>query len=83
MVIAHVENDEDVLHVAYYETDLHKEGFIDLRLTNPADTSKNCEDDVFDIPEPDRCKAGAPVTIVVHHHDGATEHIRAQHFYCA
>lgn len=83
MVLTHVESEQDVLHIAYYETSQHKEGFVDLTLSNPSDKSKLHEGDTFDIPEPDACLSGAPVTIVVHHPDGDTEEIRAQHFYSA
>jgi aconitase A len=77
MVLTHVESDHDHLHITYYETNLHKEGLIELTLTNPADRSKVHAYDTVDIEDVDNFFPGKPVVLTVHHPDGRTDQVSA------
>lgn len=77
MVLSHVESDHDHLHITYYETCCHREGLIELTLTDPADSTKVHAYDTIDIEDVDEFFPGHPVTLTVHHPDGGTDEIHA------
>jgi aconitate hydratase len=79
MVMTHVESDHEILHIAYYETGVGKEGSVDLTLANPSDCTKLHGDDTVNIPDVEACGSGDPVTITLTHADGSTEEIVARH----
>jgi len=79
MVLTHVESDQDILHFSYYETDLHKEGILELTLVDPADRRKIHDDDICDVEDPIACCPGQPVTLVIHHPDGTEDTCSAKY----
>jgi len=79
MVLTHVESDQNSLHISYYETDHHKEGIIELTLTNPADFSKVHLDDTVDIDNIEDFFPGKPCTVTLHHMDDTTDQIDANY----
>lgn len=64
-----------------HETNLKKQGMLALTFANPADYDKIQEDDTFDIKGLTSFTPGVPLTIVIHHKDGSTEEIKANHTY--
>lgn len=77
MVFTKVGNENDMLHVEYYESRLHREGFVDLKLADPTDAEKLHDDDTLEIPGVCDCHSGDEVTIVVHHPDDTIDEVRA------
>ncbi len=77
MVLTKVGNEEDILHVEYYETKLHKEGCVELRLSNPSDAEKLHDEDTVEVIGVCDCHSGDQVTIVVHHPDDTVDEIQA------
>ena len=78
MVFTKVGNENNTLHVTYYETALEKEGILDLRLTNPGDRSKIHDDDTVDIVGIHDCIPGDQVTVVIHHRDHTIDEVNAR-----
>jgi aconitate hydratase len=62
-----------------HETNLKKQGMLALTFANPADYDKIREDDQFDILGLDTFAPGVALDIVLHHSDGTTETIQANH----
>ncbi len=77
MVFTKVGNDDGTLHVEYYESNLHKEGCVDLTLSNPADAEKIHDEDTVEIPGVCDCVSGEEVDIVVHHPDCTEDIVHA------
>ena len=77
MVFTKVAADHNVLHIAYYETKLKKQGMVDLALENAADLSKIHDDDSFEVIGLHDCIPGDHVTLIVHHPDHSVEEIPA------
>lgn len=78
MVLTKVDTDsQNHVRVEYYETEHHKEGFIELTLSDPADVGKLHDDDTYEIPGVCSCSSGQEVTIVIHHSDETVEKVRA------
>ncbi len=66
-----------------HETNLKKQGMLALTFANEADYDKIQEDDVIDIIDLTEFAPGKPLTLVLHHKDGTTETIKANHSYNA
>jgi len=66
-----------------HETNLKKQGMLALTFANKEDYNKIQEDDTIDILGLTSFSAGKPLTIVLHHKDGTTEEILANHSYNA
>lgn len=64
-----------------HETNLKKQGMLGLTFANPADYDKILEDDTFDIEGLMEFAPGRPLSIVIHHADGTSEDIIANHTY--
>jgi aconitate hydratase len=64
-----------------HETNLKKQGMLGLTFGNKADYDKILEDDVIDITGLTHFKEGVPLSVVLHHRDGSTEQIVANHTY--
>ena len=79
MVFTKVGSDLNTLHVTYYESAYHKEGFVDLTLLHPEDSSKIHTEDTVDIPGIQDHAPGEPVTVVVHHPDHSDDFIEAKY----
>ncbi len=65
-----------------HETNLKKQGILALTFTNPSDYDKIQECDTFDV----NCSTispGSSITLTIHHTDGSSETIQAQHTYNA
>lgn len=77
MVLTHVESDHGTLHISYYEPDVHKEGVIELQLTNPDDESKVHDDDTVEIDSVADFFPGQPCTVTIHHTDNTTDEVQA------
>lgn len=77
MVLTKVGSESDILHVEYYETKLHKEGCVELKLSNPTDAGKLHAEDTVEVLGVCDCHHGDEVTIVVHHPDHTVEEIHA------
>lgn len=77
MVMTHVVNDQNLLHVSYYETTKSKEGVIELSLKDPQDGAKVQRDDVIDIERVEEIVPGSCCTVVLHHANGATDVVEA------
>ncbi|MBI1306343.1 MAG: aconitate hydratase [Bacteroidetes bacterium] len=63
-----------------HETNLKKQGMLALTFANPADYDKIREDDTFDL-EVTNFKPNQPLNITIHHSDGSSEKIQANHTY--
>lgn len=63
-----------------HETNLKKQGILALTFVQPSDYEKIKEGDTFDVACAD-IHVGTPIQIVVHHTDGSTDNITAQHTY--
>ena len=61
------------------EANLKKQGVLPLTFANPADYDAVRADDVVDIVGLTQLAPGRPVTVVLHHSDGATENIETRH----
>lgn len=66
-----------------HETNLKKQGMLALTFANKDDYNKILEDDTIDIIGLTSFTPGIPLTIVLHHADGTTEEIKANHSYNA
>ncbi|MFN4234448.1 MAG: aconitate hydratase [Bacteroidia bacterium] len=66
-----------------HETNLKKQGMLALTFANKDDYNKILEDDTIDIIGLTNFTPGVPLTIVLHHADGTTEEIKANHSYNA
>jgi aconitate hydratase len=64
-----------------HETNLKKQGMLGLTFANPADYDKIQENDTFDIVGLTTFSEGVPLTIVLHHENGQSEEIKANHTY--
>ncbi|MDX2003558.1 MAG: aconitate hydratase [Chitinophagales bacterium] len=64
-----------------HETNLKKQGMLGLTFADPADYDKIREDDSIDIVGLTSFTPGVPLTLVLHHSDGSTESIKANHSY--
>ncbi len=66
-----------------HETNLKKQGMLALTFANEADYDKVQEDDIFDIIDLTEFAPGKPLTLILHHKDGTTDTIKANHSYNA
>ncbi|GIV27640.1 MAG: aconitate hydratase [Bacteroidia bacterium] len=66
-----------------HETNLKKQGMLALTFADKSDYDKIQEDDTFDIIGLTEFTPGKPLTIVIHHKDGSSETILANHSYNA
>ncbi|MGO1245641.1 MAG: aconitate hydratase [Sphingobacterium sp.] len=66
-----------------HETNLKKQGMLGLTFANKDDYEKIQEDDTIDIVGLTEFAPGKPLTIVLHHADGSTDEILANHTYNA
>lgn len=64
-----------------HETNLKKQGMLGLTFNNKADYDKILEDDLIDITGLTNFKEGVPLSVVLHHLDGSSEQIVANHTY--
>jgi len=64
-----------------HETNLKKQGMLGLTFMDKADYEKIHEDDVIDINGLISFAPNVPLTIVLHHADGTTDEIKANHTY--
>lgn len=64
-----------------HETNLKKQGMLALTFVNPDDYTKIREDDFIDVTGLKNFSAGVPLILVLHHSDGTTENIVANHTY--
>ncbi len=66
-----------------HETNLKKQGMLALTFANKADYEKVQEDDSIDIIGLTTFAAGTPLSLVLHHKDGSSDTIKANHSYNA
>lgn len=66
-----------------HETNLKKQGMLALTFADKNDYDKILEDDTFDIIGLTNFTPGKPLTIIIHHKDGSTDTIMANHSYNA
>ncbi|WP_262901651.1 aconitate hydratase [Edaphocola aurantiacus] len=66
-----------------HETNLKKQGMLGLTFADKADYDKIQEDDVIDVLGLTTFAPDTPLTIVLHHADGTSEEIKANHTYNA
>ena len=66
-----------------HETNLKKQGVLALTFANKSDYDKIQEDDVLDIIGLKEFTPAKPLTIILHHKDGSSEEIQANHSYNA
>ena len=64
-----------------HETNLKKQGMLALTFANKDDYEKILEDDTVDINGLTAFAPGKPLTLVLHHADGSSEEIQANHTY--
>ncbi|HEO69727.1 MAG TPA: aconitate hydratase, partial [Candidatus Hydrogenedentes bacterium] len=64
-----------------HETNLKKQGVLALTFDNAADYDRVLEDDIVDIRGLADFAPGHPLTVVLHHADGATEQFEVTHSY--
>jgi aconitate hydratase len=64
-----------------HETNLKKQGMLALTFDNKEDYDKIKEDDIIDIIGLKTFAPGAPLTVVLHHSDGAKDEIKVNHTY--
>lgn len=64
-----------------HETNLKKQGMLALTFANKDDYDKIEEDDAIDIVGLQDFQPGKPLTVILHHKDGRTEQILANHTY--
>ncbi|MDX2128033.1 MAG: aconitate hydratase [Chloroherpetonaceae bacterium] len=64
-----------------HETNLKKQGMLALTFSNKEDYNKVREDDVIDIVGLTSFAPSTPLTVVIHHQDGSTDEILANHTY--
>jgi aconitate hydratase len=64
-----------------HETNLKKQGMLGLTFANKADYDKILEDDIIDINGLTNFTPGQPLTLVLHHQNGVSEDIQANHTY--
>ena len=64
-----------------HETNLKKQGMLALTFADKADYDKVQEDDTIDIVGLTGFAEGTPLTMVLHHADGSTDHIVLNHTY--
>jgi len=64
-----------------HETNLKKQGMLALTFADKADYDKVQEDDSIDIVGLTNFAPGAPLTLVLHHKDGSSDTIKANHTY--
>lgn len=79
MVYSHVERDDDGLHVNYYDTDMHKEGSMELFFLNPSDRTRISDGDRIEVQGLAAAAQDEPVTVHVSHPDGSCDDIRCMH----
>jgi aconitate hydratase len=66
-----------------HETNLKKQGMLALTFANKEDYDRIREDDSIDIVGLTQFTPGQPLTIVLHHEDGSSDEIQANHTYNA
>jgi len=66
-----------------HETNLKKQGMLALTFANPADYDKIQENDRIDVVGLSNFSPGQQLTVVLHHDNGSTEEIKANHSYNA
>ncbi|HVG14665.1 MAG TPA: hypothetical protein VM935_06885, partial [Chitinophagaceae bacterium] len=66
-----------------HETNLKKQGMLALTFVDKDDYEKIQEDDVIDIKGLVDFAPGQPLTVALHHADGATDEIKVNHTYNA
>lgn len=66
-----------------HETNLKKQGMLALTFADKDDYDRILEDDVVDIVGLTAFAPGTPLTVVLHHNDGTSEEIKANHSYNA
>lgn len=64
-----------------HETNLKKQGMLALTFADKEDYTKIQEDDTFDIKGLTSFAPNVPLTLVLHHSDGSSEEIKANHSY--
>ncbi len=64
-----------------HETNLKKQGMLGLTFADKNDYEKVLEDDMIDITGLTSFTPGEPLTVVLHHLDGTTDHITVNHTY--
>ncbi|MEK7794462.1 MAG: aconitate hydratase [Candidatus Hydrogenedentota bacterium] len=64
-----------------HETNLKKQGMLALTFADPADYDKLQEDDLIDITGLTTFSPNTPLTLILHHKDGSTQTIKANHTY--
>jgi len=64
-----------------HETNLKKQGMLALTFDNKEDYDKIQEDDTIDVIGLKEMSPGKPLTIILHHKDGTSEEIKANHSY--
>ncbi|MFH1936318.1 MAG: aconitase family protein, partial [Bacteroidota bacterium] len=64
-----------------HETNLKKQGMLALTFLDPEDYDRIREDDILDVTGLDTFAPGVPLNLVLHHADGTTEKILANHTY--
>lgn len=64
-----------------HETNLKKQGMLALTFDNPADYDKVQEDDTIDVLKLTEFAPGSSLIVVLHHADGTTDEIVANHTY--
>ncbi len=64
-----------------HETNLKKQGMLALTFDNKDDYDKIQEDDTIDVIGLKEMSPGMPLTIILHHKDGTSEEIKANHSY--
>jgi len=64
-----------------HETNLKKQGMLALTFDNKDDYDKIQEDDTIDVVGLKEMSPGKPLTIILHHKDGTSEEIKANHSY--
>lgn len=79
MVHAHVERDDEGIHVNYYDTDHHKEGYMELNLVNPKDITAIHEEDHVELVGMEESTPEKPITLHVVHPDGTCDDIPCKH----
>jgi aconitate hydratase len=62
-----------------HETNLKKQGILALTFADKSDYNRILEDDIIDITGLNDFQAGRPFRIILHHSDGTTEEILANH----
>jgi aconitate hydratase len=64
-----------------HETNLKKQGMLGITFKDEANYDKVQEDDTIDIIDLESFAPDKPLTLVLHHSDGSSDRIEAQHTY--